>query len=214
MEIGRLVRAASITGVAVFAMAASAIASTITFNTNGAGTAFGGGGLTLNNSLGDVATLTFLPDADITSGVPSNVNLGNFTLVCAACSKQAKGAGSFFDPFTFNLFVTDVTDGAAGRFQGASSSGTVFSNASQISIYWEPLQLGPGINNATSGDFGPTTVTTAVFTGIVAPNSGAVPGQSTVQGFVDSVPEPVTFGLVGGALLCLGMLRRKRPSRQ
>jgi hypothetical protein len=127
MEIGRFVRAASITGAAVFLMAASATASAIKFNTNAAGTDFGGGGLTLKS--------------------------------------------------------------------------------------WEPQQLGPARNNATSGDFRPTVVTSTLFTGIVVRTSGAVPGRSTVLGFIDSVPELPTFGLIGGALIGIGMLRRKRSPR-
>ena len=47
MRIGRLVQAAAITGAALFMLAANASATSITFNTNTAGTAFGGGGLSL-----------------------------------------------------------------------------------------------------------------------------------------------------------------------
>jgi hypothetical protein len=163
------------------------------------------------------ATLTFIPDINSTVGLPSNVDFGNFTLVCAACSTQAIGTGSVFSPFSFNLIITDVTDGGAtGKFVGSSSGGTVFSDVSPIQINWAPLVLGPGSTNATSGNFGPTIFTTTAFTGIVAPNSGEVHGQSTIQGFVNSsaVPEPATLSLIGGSLLGLGLWRRKRYSRQ
>ena len=216
MPLRRLFHAASITGVAVFMMVASASAATVTYNTNAAGTGFGGSSLTLNNSTGQAATLTYIPDINITTGVLSNVNFGNLTLVCGTCSTQAIGRGSFFNSFTFDLIITDVTDGATGQVVDTSTGGQVFSDVSQVTVNWAPLLLGPGANNATSGDFGPTIFTTTVFTGIVAPKSAAVPGQSTVQGFVNSsaVPEPVTLSLVGGALLGLGMLRRKRFARQ
>jgi hypothetical protein len=216
MKIGRLVQAVLIAGVAVLMMAGSASASTVTYNTNATGTAgtgFNGtGNLVLNNSLGAAATLTYIPDPNITTGVPSNVNFGNFTLVCSTCSTQAMGAGSFFNSFMFDLVITDVTDGnATGQFVGSSTGGAVWSDVSQITINWSPLQLGPGTNHAASGNFGPTIFGTSSFTGIVAPNSGQVPGQSTIQGTVNStlVPEPATLSLVGGALLGLGMLRRK-----
>lgn len=125
-------------------------------------------------------------------------NFGNFTLVSSLCSTQAIGAGSFFDAFTFDLIITDVSDSATGSFVGSSTGGTVYSDASQLTVNWASLQLGPGTNNATSGNFGRTIFSTTVFTGIVAPNSGAVPGQSTVQGLVNStaVPEPATKGRV------------------
>lgn len=215
MNIRRFIRDASITGAAVLMMAASVRASTVTYNTNAAGTGFAGTSLTLNNTLGVAATLTYIPDANITTGIPSNVNFGNFTLVCPTCSTQAGGVGSSFGAFLFDLIITDVTDGATGKFVGSSTGGNVFSDVSQLTVNWAPLQLGPGTKNALSGNFGPTSFTTTVFTGIVAPNSGAVPGQSTVQGFVDStlVPEPATFGLIGGALVAFGIVRRKRASR-
>lgn len=204
-------------GAAMLMMSGGASGTTITFNTDAAGTGFGGGGLSLTNSLGATSTLTYVAAPDTTTGVPSNVNFGNFTLACAACSTQAIGAGSFYNAFSFNLVITDVTDGATGQFVGSSTGGTVFSDVSQLTINWAPLTLGPGVSNALTGSFGPTTFSTTVFTGIVAPNSGEPGGlgQSTIQGFVNSsdVPEPATLGMVGAAMLGLAMLRRRNSSR-
>ena len=198
---------------ALFVFSASLCGSVITYSTNVPGTGFGGNGLVLNDSSGVSATLVFIPDANITTGVPSNVNFGNFTLTCSSCSTQAVGAGAFFAQFTFDLVLTDVSDGASGKFVGTSTGGLLYSDASNLTINWAPLQIGPGLSNSIGGSFGLTEFSTTVFTGIVAPNSGAVPGQSTVQGYVSSAsaPEPATlFTALGALLLGLGIFSRQR----
>ena len=199
-------------GAAGLLMAAASFAATLTFSTNTAGTGFGGSNLALSNSAGAAATLTFLPNISITTGVPSNVNFGNFTLACPACSTQALNAGSSFSAFTFDLVIADLTNAATGRFVGTSTGGVVFSDVSQIALDWAPLQLGPGASNALTGSFGTAIFSTTVLTSIVAPNSGAAPGQSTVEGAVAffHAPEPATLGLIGAGLLALGLCRRRK----
>ena len=216
MTIDRIIKATLATGLAGFLMGASANAATITYSTDGPGTGFGGAGLSLAGTLG--ATLTFNPNVNSTSGMPSNINYGTFTLLCPACTTQQEGTGATFAPFMFHLVITDVTDGATGLFIGSSTGGSVFSDVSQLTMIWDPLQLGPFGDNALSGDFGATSFSIKAFTGIVAPNSGTIPGQSTVEGYIDFVgsgidvvtPEPSTFALAGFALLALGPGGRKR----
>jgi hypothetical protein len=206
------IRSISLAGATMLLLSAGVNALTITYSTD-VGTAFAGSGLTLNQSTGAAATLTYTPNVDSTTAVPSNVNLGNFTLLCPTCSTAALLAGAYFDPFTFNLNITDVTDGGArGTFVGTSAGGDVYSDMSRITINWAPLVLGPGTVNASFGNFGRTIFTTTVFTSIPAPNSGpALPGGVvTVQGFVTSgVPEPATGAIVGLSLIGLAFLRRK-----
>lgn len=214
----KLQRTAALTAFTAILFAAPASAVIITYNTNGAGTGFSGGtSLSLSNSSGTSATLIFEPNGNTVTGVPSNVNFGNFTLACPACTTQALGTGATFNPFSIDLVITDVTDGGAtGTFVGTSTGGAVYSDVSQLTVNWAPLVIGPGTTNASSGNFGPTTFSTTSFTGIVAPNSGgASAGVSTVQGFVTSsaVPEPATYGMVGLALVGLGFLRRKAVKR-
>lgn len=214
-----ITRSLSLLGIASTLLVSAASAATITFNTNSAGTKFTGNGLAQSSSFGAAATLTFSPVPDIATGVPSNINLGTFQLLCNACSTQALAAGAVFNAFTFELVVTDVTDGASGIFMGTSAGGTVFSDVSPLTINWAPLTLGPGAVNAVTGNFGLTVFTTTVFTGVPAPN-GESKGQVSVQGTVNSrdadtaVPEPATMALFGCALISIAALQRKSRSNR
>lgn len=212
-QMKRFVQTLSISGLALFLAVASASAATVTFNTNGSGTGFNGtSSLVLNSTLGQAATLTFIPEANSTISVPTNVNYGIFSLLCNSCTTLAGGLGAIFPNFTFNLLITDVSDVATGRFVGTSSGNIVFKDLSQINVNWLPAQLGTGTSNALTGSFGPTSFVINQTTRIVSPNSGQNDGQTTIQGGIASsaVPEPVTLGLVGCALIGLGIARRKR----
>jgi len=202
-------------------MALSANATTITYSTNAPGTEFVSPitGLTLNSSSGLAATLTFQPDVNIATGVPSNINFGIFTLECTACLTDTTDS-AIFNPFTFDLVITDQNDGGAtGEFVGTSAGGSVAYNSSTLTIDWLPVQIGPGTNGTLTGGFGSTLFDISTPSRIVAPNSGANVGQTTVQGGIDSslaifsVPEPATMSLIGAGLIGLGMLRRARTSR-
>jgi hypothetical protein len=221
VKIGPFIQAASM-GVAILMTAASASATAVTFTTNGALTEYtsGGTGLTLDNATGAAATLTFEADPSSTVTVPTFVDYGNFVLACTA---PCTGGGTF-GAFTFVIEVDDASDGATGVFTGTSAGGSYTTASSTIEVTWTTsvissgVQLGQGSYNALSGNFGPTTFTIGSPSPIVAPNSGDISGENvgetTIQGFVTSAPEPATLGLVGGALMGLGMLRRKRFSRQ
>jgi hypothetical protein len=208
----RVFQPAFIGALGILLMASCAGASTITYTTNAAGTEFVAGNIgingdTLNSSSGVVATLVFTPNASSDSGFPSNINYGSFLLTCVTCSVSQD---TFFSAFTFDLVISDTTDGGTGEFVGSSSGGTVSSNSSTIDISWVPLQLGPGTENALTNSFGPTIFGNTGMTPIVAPNSGTPQGVTTVQGTINSAPESSTLLSFGGGLIALGAIGRKR----
>jgi len=213
MTIRWLVRVACMAVAALFMMAVSASASTVSYTTNASGTEFtSDSSLTLHQTSGDAATIVFTPNTTSNTGVPSFINLGDFEITCASCTTSSDAV---FGAFTFDLVIDDTTDGATGEFVGSSSGGTVYSNSSTVSINWVPLILGPGTTHALTGNFGTTEFTTTTVTNLAAPNSGTPPGDTTVQGGVTSsaLPEPATLSLVcGGLLLGFGVLRRRRRS--
>jgi hypothetical protein len=219
MIIKRLAQVVSITGLAALMMVGSASAAGITYTTSGAGGAWIAndpvtGELTLKDTSGQTATIVFTPNSASNTGIPSNIDLGDFDLTCATCTTLAGGQGAFFAAFTFDLIVTDSTDGATGEFVGTSNSGTVYSDSSTIDIIWSPLTLGPNTVNAMTGNFGATSFTITSPTQIVGANSGTPAGDTSVQAFVSgATPEPATLPLIGGGLMALGFLGRKKLLR-
>lgn len=204
-------------GLAAALLAGGASAATVTFATDSAATGFSGGSLSLASSSGEAATLAFTPQGAIATGTPSNVSYGAFVLACATCTTQAGGTGATFNPFTFDLVVNDTGSGAAGRFVGTSAGGTVFSDLSSITLAWLPIQLGPDANGATVGNFGTTTFRLSGLTPIVAPNSGAIPGTTTVEGLVDTaaittIPVPGSALLTLSGLALFGLIRGRRKA--
>ncbi|MCX6607137.1 MAG: hypothetical protein NTV52_26630 [Acidobacteria bacterium] len=159
------------TATAFLMRAASASAITITYQANGAGTGFNGtSARSLHSIVGsaNVSTLAFVPNLSGFSGVPSNINLGDFTLACATCTPSS---GATLGAFPFNLRMTDTTNHASGVFVGSSPG---VSNANNLELNWAPLQRGPETNNAILGRFVGTLFSKAPTT-IVAPNSGTPP---------------------------------------
>jgi hypothetical protein len=213
MHIGRFISAASMLATAAILMTASASASTVMFETDMNSGFNNTNGLSLNSSAGSIAgaTISFVADPSATVGL-GNVNYGIFTLQCVACGTQASGIGASFNAFTFDLMITDTSDGGTGTFVGTAAAGQVFLDSSTVTLNWVPLVLGPGSTNAMTGTFGTTEFVITPQTNIVNPTSGAVPGTSTLQGSISSsaVPEPMSLSLMGGALLVLGLLRRKK----
>ena len=220
MKLGRIMQATLIV-VAAFMLVGSASASSILWNDNGTGTeftSFVGGSISTNGLVltflasGETFTLTFVPNPSSanSNATGSNVDYGDFILSTASTSTTAVT----FPAFSFNLVVDDLDGtGGTGIFTGSSVAASVSYSSSSINITWSPGQVGPGTSGASTGTFG---VDYFIYpsngkTGIVAPNSNG--GDTTIQGTVynnDAIPEPATMAMVGGLLLGLGGLARKR----
>jgi hypothetical protein len=212
MKLGRIIQAAVVV-MAAFLLAASASASTITWNASSASTQFFVGstakGLTITSTDG-LATLGFAPNTGETDGTPTNINYGTFTLTCATCSSTTQAA---FAAFTIDLYITDTTDNVVGEFIGTSTGGNVSTASSTVDIGWTPADLGPGTIGKTSGtSFGTTVFSASSETLVPAPLDTTGKGVVTIQGTLNStaVPEPATMAMVGGLFIGLGALARKR----
>lgn len=121
--------------------------------------------------------------------------------------------GAFFDPFAFDLELR-VEGSNIGTFTMSSGGGWVYLNQSTIALSWVPGQLGPGMSNVDQGSFGPYYFLAPTLTGIVAPNSGTLPGLSTIQGTigVTAVPEPLNGGWIEAGSILLLLIAGQRAA--
>jgi hypothetical protein len=233
MKLGRIIQFALIAA-AVLMLAATASASSITFNTNqnpGCGGAFdctefysvtgaivSGADLVLTSGSGaGTATITLDPQASSLAGSGSNISYGEIQSACTAgCSPSVGGT---FGSFSVELFVQDTINSngtgslpATLEFIGTSPGGTITSDSSNVTITWQPpTTVGPGTSGGVlSGNLGTTDFTINATTPIVDPVTNG--GSTSVQGTVNdtSLPEPATMAMVGGLLIGLAALARKR----
>jgi hypothetical protein len=217
MKIKSSIRSVTLAGAAALLMAGGLSAANITYNTNGASTGFNGtSNLTLSSVSGAAATLVFTPNGNSVVSTPGNVNYGSFKLTCGTCT-NSPGTSATFANFTFNLMISDITDGATGIFAGTGTGDIIYKDNSAINIAWSPLTLGPGsAGNSNGGSFGNTIFGITPRSLIVSPDSGTTPGVTSVQGDVSSTttPEPATFALIGSGLIAVAFARRKKSLLQ
>lgn len=143
-----------------------------------------------NTSFGTI-TIDCANASCATSSIPANLNLYlrfNQTLPQAGSGEIV--SSTITGTFSFG--------GGGGQITWTVPSTNIIAGTTNIkySVVNTPLSL----NAPSQGGTSPTNAT------------GVIPGVTSIQGRVEdaSVPEPSTYALIGGALLGLGYLRRKK----
>jgi len=183
---------------ATVALSATPAAASVTFDTNASTLSCNGVVGCVQNTATSVSmnglTLTYGAGLGIGIDPPSNINLGSLT---------AAGAGPFnVAGLLLTIAINQTVPGGSGSIGSSSLAGIITSSASSASISW----LSPSV-----------TINGYIYTvsnnplAIVAPNSG---GFTSIQGTVQAVPEPATWGLMllGFAGIGFAMRRRRHPA--
>ncbi|MGA3099180.1 MAG: choice-of-anchor E domain-containing protein [Bryobacteraceae bacterium] len=223
MTIRRFLNAALIAGVALFLMAASASASIITYNsgTSPAVTNIALQATELNGNVvfpdfncpgctltsvsitleGDISGSISLHNGDVSSQTSSGTTTTQFT------------GGSLFS-FSANFGTGSQLILAGGTYLLSSGSGT--NSATDVVTSGLSSYVGTGFWNLPV-----STLSGLTILGGGGNMTGSQTTQASAEGTITytytpagTVPEPATLSLIGGALLGLGVLGRKKLFRQ
>ena len=200
---------------AVILMAFVASAGTVSYNTSGSTLSCDHvANCTQVNAasieLGGI-TLTYDPITNATT-VPSEINLGELVT-----SGTGVVNGVSFVGVVLVIDIDDVTIGKSGDLPAAGFTGTVSTSSTT-------LQVNFGAGNTTVPLFGDnpgvvlsgtqiedTYQTYPAIQFVVDPTSNS--GITTLQGDLTQAPEPITLSMLGGGLIGLSLLKRKRFTR-
>jgi len=189
---------------ATVALSATPAAAAVTFDTTGSTLSCNGAiGCVQNTStsvsMGGV-TLEYILGSGLNIAAPSNINLG---------ALDATGSGSFdLTGLLLTIAINQIDPAGTGSLPAGTLSGLVTFNSSSGMISWvNPTVTVSGyIYSVTNNPLS-----------IVPPSSCIVPGVcgvTSIQGYVQAVPEPATWGmmLLGFAGMGFVLRRRRQPA--
>ena len=183
---------------ATVALSATPAAASVTFDTTGTTLSCNGAvnctQVTSTSVSWNGLTLSYTAGGGVGIDPPSNINLGFL---------NAAGVGPFdVGGLLLTIAINQTVPGGSGSLPGGSLAGIISQTSSGATISW----LSPSV-----------TINGYIYTvannplSIVAPNSG---GLTSIQGTVQAVPEPATWGmmLLGFAGMGFVLRRRRQPA--
>ena len=201
-------------GSAVFAGTVSynTSSSIVSYNTSGSTLSCNGVAGCVQNTVTSITlgglTLTYNAGSGLVP-TPSFISLGNIV-------SSGTGTNVNMTGILLTINVNSTPPGASGALPNGSIAGSLSTSNSSTSITFSPSNTTtgfgtlPGVNiSGVSGSFTYQVAQTSLA--LQAPTVGNPIGQTSIQGAVTdaSVPEPITFVLMGAGLGLVGMLRRR-----